>query len=156
LLRDGFIDQTIYDNAQNAYDQIAVSTGNIRGNLLAVQAIQAPWIAEVVAGTERWAAELRNMPEDVQRTTLAFMDLQTVTQAQELITLGNSEAFRAMGDEGKAAFEATIQGALQTNPLLYDVLKTMGIINETPLGFGVDPGALGEAGRATDQCIALG
>src|SRR5690606_7281380 len=133
---------------------IAVSTGNIRGNLLAVQAIQAPWIAEVVAGTERWAAELRNMPEDVQRTTLAFMDLQTVTQAQELITLGNSEAFRAMGAEGRDAFEATIQGALQTNPRLYDVLKTMGIINETPLGFEVDYGALEEAGSAMDQLIA--
>lgn len=140
-----------YEQTLAAWNTTAEANYDIQQNLLAVQAMQAPYIAEAVEGTRAWVAELANMDAQTQRTTLAFMDMQTVQQAQEIIALGNSEAFLAMGESGRTAFEAVIQGALQTNPLLFDVLETMGIINGTPVDFDINWDALAEGGSAMQQ-----
>lgn len=142
-----------YEETLAAWNTTAERNYDIQQNLLAVQAMQAPYIARTVAATQQWVQELANMDAESQRVTLAFMDMATVQQAQEIITLGNSEAFRMMGDTGRAAFEAVIQGALQTNPLLFDVLETMGIISGTPLDFDINWDALAEGGSAIDRLM---
>ena len=139
------------DAAAQAYNDTLAANYDIQQNLLAIQAMQAPYVAQQVTATQAYVAELANMDAAQQRVALSFMDMQTVQQAQEIITLGNSEAFKQMEGNGRAAFEAVIQGALQTNPMLFDVLKTMGIISGTPLDFDVDYSALEGAGSAIEQ-----
>lgn len=125
-----FDDGSQYAEAQNAYDSIAESVGRIEDNLDAVQAIQAPLMAEMTASTAAYTDELRKMEPQQQLIALSWMDQATAAQAMEIATLGASAAAGELGVNGPAAFEAMAIGAAQANPALAALLVDMEILDE--------------------------
>src|SRR5690606_19608448 len=69
-----------YEQTLAAWNTTAEANYDIQQNLLAVQAMQAPFIAEQVAATQAYVQELANMDAQQQRVALSFMDMQTVQQ----------------------------------------------------------------------------
>lgn len=117
-----------YAAAQDAYDSIAITTQTIADNLDAVQAIQAPLLAEAQERTARWTYELLQMDAAQQRVTLGWYDSATAAQAMEAQMLINAAAAGEMGAAGQAATQQFIEGAVAANPILEDMLTDLGLI----------------------------
>jgi TP901 family phage tail tape measure protein len=125
-----FGDGSQYAQAQEAYNSIADSTLRIGDNLDAVQAIQAPLMADMLESTAAYTDELLAMEPAAQLVALAWMDSATSARAMELATLGASAAAGELGENGMAAFESMAVGAAQADPALAALLVDMGILEE--------------------------
>lgn len=125
-----FDDDSQYAKAQDAYDSIADSVLRINDNLDAVQAIQAPLMAEMTASTANYTDELLKMPPAQQMVALAWMDTATAAQAMEITTLGAAAAAGDLGVNGMAAFESMAIGAANANPAIAALLVDMEVLEE--------------------------
>ena len=137
LVRDGLITgesgefdvDTQYAAAQDAYDSIVISTQQIKDNLDAVQAIQAPMIAEAQERTAAWTEELRNMSAEQQAVALGWYDATTAAQAMEAQMLITSAAAGEMGASGRDATQGFIEGAVAANPYLEAILTDLELVS---------------------------
>lgn len=136
LLANDLISDAQYDAAQDAYDSIAISTATIADNLDAVQAIQAPLLAESQAALAAYTDELRGMSAEQQLVALAWMDSATAAKAMEIQTLAVSAAMGELGPNGEQAVTSMIQGLTAANPALEALLVDMGLISVTMDEFG--------------------
>lgn len=138
LLATGAITLDQYTAAQTAYNQIAVANLSIQQSVLAVQAQQAPFIADFVSQQAELMRQLEGQSDVQQRITLGWMDSATATQAYTLMTQAAAVANGEMGAAGAEAFHEMIEGAIAVNPFLFDMLESIGLINGTPLDFQVN------------------
>jgi len=138
LLANNFINQTQYNDALAAQGQIQESNNHIQRDVLTIQAMQAPLIAEQTAALEAQMHTVSNMPAEQQRITLGWMDAQTAGQAYTLMTQAAQVATGELGAVGEGAFKSMIEGAVAVNPLLFDMLETIGLVSGTPLDFKVN------------------
>lgn len=125
-----FDDGSQYAEAQNAYDSIAESVERIHDNLDAVQAIQAPLIAEMTEQAAAYTDELLAMEPAQQLVALGWMDSATSAKAMEIAMLGASAAAGDLGVNGMEAFASLVMGASQADPVLKALLIDMGVISE--------------------------
>jgi len=138
LLANNFINQTQYNDALAAQGDIQASNAHIQRDVLTIQAMQAPLIAEATAAVEAQMDTLSRMPIEQQRVTLGWMDSQTAAQAYTLMTQAAQVATGELGAVGEGAFKSMIEGAVAVNPLLFDMLETIGLVSGTPLDFKVN------------------
>lgn len=129
LLADGFIDQTQYNAAQDAYDSIAISTERIFNNLDAVQAVQAPLIAASQQQLAAYTQSLLALPPAQQLVALGWMDSATAAKAFEINALAAAAAQGEFGVNGVAAVESYIDAIVRTEPATAALLEQMGVIN---------------------------
>jgi len=118
-----------YAAAQDAYDSIAISTERIKDNLDAVQAIQAPLIAEAQERTAAWTESLLEMDAAQQRVALGWYDSATAAQALEAQMLITAAAAGEMGASGREATQGFIEGAIAANPVLEDLLTDLELVS---------------------------
>ncbi len=138
LLSSNFINQTQYNAALEAQGQIQEANSHIQRDVLTIQAMQAPLIAEQTQALEAQMHLVSNMPIEQQRVTLGWMDAQTAGQAYTLMTQAAQVATGELGAVGETAFKSMIEGAVAVNPLLFDMLETIGLVSGTPLDFTVN------------------
>ena len=150
LLGEGLITLEQYNAAQQAQAEISHANAIVQQDILKIQAMQAPIIAEATVRQAEYIHGLSTMTAEQQRVRLAFMDTNTVAAAQEIVMQGASAAMGKWGAEGRTAFEAMIHGAAQSNPMLLEVLDTMGIIDQTEVGFDINWDALADGGNAIE------
>ena len=151
LLANNWINQTQYNAALQAQGDIQASNTHIQRDVLTIQAMQAPLIAEATAAVEAQMDSLSRMPIEQQRVTLGWMDSQTAAQAYTLMTQAAQVATGELGAVGEGAFKSMIEGAVAVNPLLFDMLETIGLVSGTPLNFTVNTEGLVEGMSEIDR-----
>lgn len=137
-----FDDGSQYAEAQNAYDSIAISTERIHDNLDAVQAIQAPIIAQSLEWQAQLTEDLLQQDAATQRLTLGWMDATSAQQAFQLVQQLTLLQSGELGDVSASTMDTIVQGAITANPLLFDMLESMGVISGTPVDFQINTEAL--------------
>jgi hypothetical protein len=115
----------------DALNTILEANASIQADILAIQAKQAPLLADLAQAQAEYIDGLSKLPADEQLAALAMMDSATAAQAQELAMLAASAAAGELGAEGTKMAESLIVGAAQANPGLAAVLENIGLINET-------------------------
>ena len=138
LLAMGLIDQGQWDAAVQAHDRIASAQIDIANNIDAIQAAQAPFMAQFVENQMVALRSLQGQSEEQQRITLGWMDSTTAAQAYTLVTQAAAVANGDLGEAGREAFHGMIEGAIAVNPFLFDMLESIGLINGTPIDFQVN------------------
>lgn len=151
LISKGLINRTQYNQAQRAYNDIVRETAEIEDDVAVIQAKQAPYIRDYLAGQENLLDQLSKQDAVQQRITLGWMDSTTAAQAYNIVQQGIAIQSINMGEAGDKAFHDMIAGAIATNPYLFDILESMGLISGTPIDFTVNTGALEGAASDVDN-----
>ena len=160
LLRDGLITQEQYNDAQLAYNGIAADNLRIQNDVLAIQAMQAPLIADQTQATAEYMEQLRQLPAEQQLVALGWMDAATAGRAMELQTLAIAAANGELGANGTQAFDAMITGAANADPVLKALLVDMELISvgadgTITVNYGSLEGARSEIAILTDSINVL-
>lgn len=136
LLAAGVITLDQYNAAQQAQVDIATANAAIQQDIQAIQAQQAPLIAEHTAALEQQMGIIAQMPADQQLVALAWMDSATAAQAFEIQALAASAAMGELGANGEANVTKMIEGLIAADPALEALLVDMGLISVTMDEFG--------------------
>jgi hypothetical protein len=118
-----------YANAQRAYNSIAADNAKIQDEILAIQAKQAPVLADLVDKEEQYLDKVRQLPAAEQTAALGFMDTTESMKAQNLVALAGQAAMGQLGDKGKESAQKIIEGAAAADPVLASMLESMGLIS---------------------------
>jgi hypothetical protein len=119
LLDDGLITQTQYGAAVQATMEINRANQSIQENILAIQAQQAPVLAEALAAQDAYVASLATGSAEAQTLALAYMDSATAAQA-----LGLAQSYISDQD----TFGPMLESAANLDPFLAAILSDMGLI----------------------------
>jgi hypothetical protein len=130
LLNEGRISLEEYNNAQSAQAAIAAVNAIAQESVLAIQAKQAPLIADMTIAQAGYLNVLADMPAAQQLVALGWMDSATAARAMEISTLAAAAAAGELGVNGEAAFTSMVTGAAQADPVLKALLVDMGLISE--------------------------
>lgn len=131
LLASGAISQDEWNAAQDAGNRIFASSADIQQDVLAIQAKQAPLIADATQAQERYMDEISKLPAEQQRVALAYMDTSTSMKAQSALALAAAAANGELGAAGQKAAADIIAGAAAADPYLQSILEDMGLITVT-------------------------
>lgn len=123
LLQNGKISLDQYNAAQQAYNDIAEANVRVQEDVLAVQAQQAPVIAQAEQALADYWDSLAGASTDAQLFALGMSDATTASEALGLAQgyLSNQEVFGPM-----------IKQAAELNPYLAQILEQMGLISYNP------------------------
>ena len=123
LLQNGKISLDQYNAAQQAYNDIAEANVRVQEDVLAVQAQQAPVIAQAEQALADYWDSLAGAGTDAQLFALGMADATTASEALGLAQgyLSNQEVFGPM-----------IKQAAELNPYLAQILEQMGLISYNP------------------------
>jgi hypothetical protein len=127
---DGAIGTSQYSNALAANTQIQEANAAIQGDLLAIQANQAPLLADLTDKQAAYIDELANLPAEQQLVALGYMDAAESAKAMELAQLAAQAASGALGDQGTITAAKIIDAAANADPVLRAMLEDMGLISE--------------------------
>lgn len=141
LFNEGRISLEKYNEAQIAQERISAANATVQRDLLAIQAAQAPLLAESADNMADYIQHLRMMNDGINDTAdgaqrqlaaLGMMDDAMVGQVQqftEMVSLmGN------LGPEGAASMQMLIDSITATDPVLTAMLVQMGLIEEKANG----------------------
>lgn len=128
LQADGFINEQQMNDVFAARTSILESNWHVQNDILTMQALQAPLMAELVAQQEARIHALSSESAEVQLVALAWMDSATAAQAMEIATMAATVAAGDLGVAGEQAFAGFIEGALAANPLLEGLLTDIGLV----------------------------
>jgi hypothetical protein len=129
-LQQGRITVDEHSAAITAQGQIHQANAQIQADVLAIQAKQAPLIADLTSRQAMYLESLREQPAAQQLVTLGFMDATEAAKAQNAVMLAGAAAAGELGKNGEAAATQIIQGAVQADPILKAMLLDMELINE--------------------------
>ena len=134
LLADKRITQEQYNAAIESSNVIQAANAQIQEDVLAIQAQQAPMLAANTEAMAGYVEEIRLMNDGTvegmvaQMEALAWMD--DGLQGQVAQTLDLVAHLQTMGDEGEAAFRAMADSAAATNPYLFTMYETLGLVTD--------------------------
>jgi hypothetical protein len=138
LLTDGRISLEDYTQAQQAQITITQAQANSEQDLLAVQTMLAPVIAEATLNQARYIDSLQDLPEQQQLVALGYMD-----QAESAKALGLAQLAAASStDVQRAATTQMIQQAAMADPVLKAMLEDMGLLSATDGSVNFDTNAV--------------
>ena len=120
LLAEGAISQTSYNDAVSASIEINRANESIQGNILEIQAEQAPILGELATRQAEYIQSVADMEAPQQAIALAYMDTATAAEALSLAQIAASEA---------PGFEGLIQGAIAANSHIETLLTDMGVVS---------------------------
>lgn len=120
-----FTGDSDYARAQQAYNQIAEANLRIQEHVLTIQAKQAPLLAANAVALEEYMAQIADMGGAEQLAALGFMDAGLQEQLGTIVNLAGQ--FKQM-EGGADAFYAVAEGIMHTNPALFSMMETMGLI----------------------------
>jgi hypothetical protein len=160
LVAEGYIGQVEYNAALEAQGRITEANAHIQRDVLTMQALQAPLIAEQTEALEAQLHAMSSLPAEQQLVALGWMDSATAAKAMEINTLAAAVAAGELGASGEAAFQSYIEGAVAADPVLKALLIDMGLISEGANGeividFASAEGAQSEIAMLTDSINAL-
>jgi hypothetical protein len=125
LLTDHRIDIDQYRAAQDAQERITRDVTNAQQDLLAVQAMLAPTIADATRRQAEYIDGLQDLDTESQLAALGFMDQAQSARALEIAQLAAASAT----DAQKAATTTMIQEMVNADPVLAAMLEKMGLIS---------------------------
>lgn len=116
-----FTGSSEYAQAQQAYNSIMEDNAAIQEHVLAIQAKQAPMLAEMESNLESYMGRLADATPEQQAFALAMMDSSTATQAFDLATglIENRDVFGPMAES-----------LANLNPYLGEALVQMGLMDK--------------------------
>ena len=160
LVAEGFIGQTQYNEALDAQGRITEANMHIQRDVLTMQAMQAPLIAEQTEALEDQLHTLSSMPAEQQLLALAWMDSASAARALEIATMATAVANGELGASGEAAFASYIEGLAAVDPVMKALLMDMGLIEEGADGtitVNMDgaEGAISDIDRLTEAIVGL-
>jgi hypothetical protein len=140
----------------DAVTTILQSNESIQGDILEIQAQQAPILAGLAEEQAKYIDEISKMPAEQQLAALALMDTATAAQAQELTMLAAAAAAGELGAEGQQMAAELITGAAEADPALAAVLEKMGLITQEDGEIKINfPNATNLADTLTDLQTAI-
>lgn len=123
-----FTGDSDYARAQQAYNQIAEANLRIQEHVLTIQAKQAPLLAANAVALEEYMAQIADMGGAEQLAALGFMDSALQEQLGTVVNLAGQ--FKQMGEGGDEAFRAMAEGIALTNPGLFAMMETIGLVTD--------------------------
>ena len=132
LLGEGRISLDQYTAAQEAQTTIAAANTEIQRDLLAIQAQQAPVLAQNADAMQEYIRQLRDMNDGTregardQLAALALMDSATQSRLQGFIELGGQ--LKEMGPAGAASLQTIVDGMVAMGDPMVAVLENLGLI----------------------------
>lgn len=165
-----FDDGSQYAQAQQAYNDILEDNAAIQEHILTIQAQQAPMIAANVSAMEEYIGAIADMNDGTvegqvrQMEALAWMDQGLQGQAAQTLELVSH--LQTLGPEGEQAFRAMADSAAATNPYLFTMYETLGLVTDVVrdedgrvISYEVDlggaDGAMSEIALLTESITAL-
>jgi hypothetical protein len=146
LLNEGRISLDKYNEAQAAQETISAANATVQRDLLAIQAAQAPVVAENTAAYAAYIEQLRMMNDGIndsvtgaqdQLAALAWMDDATAGRVQQFVELGSS--LQDLGPAGQASFQQMVDGLVATGDPMVALLTNVGLLRqETDGSFSVN------------------
>lgn len=115
------VTQEDYNAAQAAYTPIMEANQRVQDAVLAIQIRQAPILAELAERQADYVESVAALPAEQQLVTLGFMDTTLAAQAMQIQMLATSGA-------STDALNAVIGGAIAAQPILGEMLESMGLI----------------------------
>ena len=134
LLADKRITQEQYNAAMESSNVIQAANAQIQEDVIAIQAMQAPILAASTEAMANYVEEIRLMNDGTvegmvaQMEALAWMD--EGLQGQVAQTLDIVSHLQTMGAEGEQAFRAMADSAAATNPYLFTMYETLGLVTD--------------------------
>lgn len=133
LVKSGAISQEQYNAAQAAYYDIMDANTGIQEDVLAIQAQQAPVLADLSERQAAYVESIRAMndgTEEGARKQLAALGMMdSAVQGQVTSILEMSGSYGEMSDQQQAMFENMIAGAAAADPVLASILEQYGLIS---------------------------
>lgn len=127
---DGAIGAYAYSEALTANTQIQEANAAIQNDILAIQAIQAPLLADLTEKQAEYIDKLAHLPAEQQLVSLGYMDAAESAKAMELAQLAAQAASGELGATGTETATKIIEGAANADPVLRAMLDDMGLISE--------------------------
>ena len=134
LLAEGRISQTRYNQTVEAGYRIQQRAASVERDLAVIRAKQMPLLDQQDQAYARQIDKLSHMDAVQQEVTLGFMDQAESMKAQQAVTLAASAAMGELGDRGEATATKIIQGAAEADPVLKEMLKSIGLVTEDKEG----------------------
>lgn len=131
LVASGAISTERHGMAQRAYNRMVEDGAGIQEDILAIQAKQAPYIANDVRNLERQYTLIADMAPAAARVALGFMDGSQSAAAMAFHTQLMADAQGGLLDDNAAFWNATIDGLETANPGLLAMLETTGQVKKT-------------------------
>lgn len=155
LLQRGTISMDEYTAAQAAYTPIAEANARIQDNILAIQADQAPVLADLMQTTDAYIAHIRELDGVQQTAALGFLDTGESAEALKLKMLALDAASGQLGQDGAKWATGIIVGAAEADPVLASMLLSMGLISEEIDASGNKTYTVNLDDQATDPLMKL-
>jgi hypothetical protein len=130
VLSSGLITQNEYNGAIDANTKIQAANVRIQDDLVAIQAKQAPLLAELAEQQAAYIDSLAGLPAQQQLVALGYMDTAESAKAMTLAQLAANAAAGELGDTGEATATKIITAAAQADPVMKAMLEDMGLISE--------------------------
>ena len=128
MLANDKISKEEYKAAQEAQTQITEDYTRALEASQVIQAMQAPLIAEQADATADYLESLSQLPEQEQLLALAWADQDLSTRATDIADMAAN--YDQMSDAQKTAFDSLITEAAAADPVLKEMLISMGLISE--------------------------
>lgn len=124
------ITQDDYNAAVESNTKIQAANARIQDDIVAIQAKQAPLLAELTEQQAEYLDSLSQLPAEQQLAALGFMDAAESAKAMQLAYLAADAASGNLGDTGTATATKIIEAAAQADPVMKQMLLDMGLISE--------------------------
>lgn len=160
LLAEGRISLDQYNAAQQAQTTIMGVNAEVQRDILSIQAMQAPLLADLTEKQGAYIDQIAGLPAQQQLVALGWMDATEAGRAMEFQTLAIAAASGELGKNGEQAFISMITGAATADPVLKGLLVDMGLISEGADGTvtvnldGVE-GAMSDMDRLTQVMVSF-
>lgn len=130
-LADHIITVTQYKQAQDAQVQIDKANADVQAAVTEIQIRQAPILAKLTEEYAKHVQEVANMSAAEQLVTLGFEDATESMKLQQAVALAAAAANDELGAAGEATAQKIIEGAVAADPVLKEMLKSIGLITES-------------------------